>query len=278
MEDEVYKGNNGPSPLLLIGGLALIGISLKYGYDHHLFGGAGVAKVPPPGSPPPSGDQGCAALDKQYPLANPAKVGYNFNGPQTVTCIEMQRALQAHNSPMAPFAAQIYAAYAHENINNGAAMGIAWKEGNYGTAGGIQRQDENIGAMRYADPHKYPNPNFTNDNGWMNFHAADTGGRATGWIASAQDHAALIRSWINYNGQWHDTYKHGGDSSVNAIISILSPRTENNTDGYIASVKSTMNTLYSESVDYRRSHPSGDVGNGILATITSRLPSLRRKA
>lgn len=203
-----------------------------------------------------SGNLTCADVDKQYHVVSPQEAGgYKFNGPQTASCIEIQRALEAHHSPMAPYEPQIYKAYADAGINNGAAMGVAWQEGAYGTVNGVQRNDENIGAMRYANPDNYPNPNFSNDNGWMDFHAADSNGEATGWVASAQDHAALINHWIHYNGNWNGTYKHGGDGSVKTIISILSPSSENNVPAYVKSVDNTMDTLYKESVDYQHQHP-----------------------
>lgn len=265
MAEEEYKRKPSLSPgkVIMGGALALLGLKMvdPQGFDTLVQTFTGMIPNGVPGVPGVTGGGGggltCAQLDKQYHVVSPAQAGgYRFNGPQTASCIEIQRALEANHSPMASVEPQIYKAYADAGINNGAAMGIAWHEGAYGTAAGVQRDDENIGAMRYANPANYPNPHFSNDHGWMDFHPSDQNGQPTGWVAGAQDHAALINYWIKYNGPWHGAYKRGGDGRVNTIISILSPSSENNVPAYVHSVDSTMDILYRESMDYQRHHPS----------------------
>ncbi|HXS15138.1 MAG TPA: hypothetical protein VN711_03340 [Candidatus Saccharimonadales bacterium] len=221
----------------------------------------------------------CADVDKQYHFVSPAQAGgYRFDGPQTASCAELQGALAAHHSPMAPFEPQIYQADAQAGINAAAEIGVAWHEGQYGTVAGVQRNDENLGAMRWADPSKYPNPHYTNDHGWMDFHAADTNGQATGWIASAQDHAALVNYWVHFDGAWNGAYKHGGDGKVSTIISILSPSADhNNVPGYVGDVDHSMDTYYTESLHYQQMHPGYPQASSIEDPSLVAIPLLSRR-
>ncbi len=189
--------------------LALLGTGLAEGLAPTVFrfGGQILGLVPAPPAPTP------------VPTKQPADS--IFQHP-TISVVEVERVLQSVNSPILPYAGDVYAYGIQYGIDPVFALAFWMKESREASDGSVAAPDHN--------------PGYTEGLGSDN--------RCGRW-ACWPTWPAGIAGWYNYMRVFFVDDR--GLTTVESILPIYAPSTENNTSGYIAFVLNSVATWRAES-------------------------------
>jgi len=240
--------------LLLIGGAILGGI--LYGESHHWFDGLQAPSVDTHGIPPmhppvdldPHHLYGAEndALLAQFGGA-PVSVIHNESDLRIVvshdnqfvpqTSISMQdfvKVLYAANSPAKDHGAQIFLEFYRRGVNPALGLADFGRESGYGTnPNSVAQITQNWSNMRSS---------WNNDLNVPTYHTANNGDFANysnngGWVQSAIEAAKMFQNY----GQEH----YRSADQIFSVLNIITPKSDgNNTDAFVANLKSDMMNFY----------------------------------
>lgn len=176
--------------------LALLGTGLAEGLAPKMFGFSGqlLGLVP---APSPT-------------VATPKPTSTTIARSPSISIVEVERVLARVNSPMLPYAGDIYAYGVQYGIDPVFALAFWMKESREASDGSVAAVDHNPGYTQglNSDPHC---------------------GRWACWPTWPEG----IQGWFRYMRVY---FVDRGRTTVEVILPIYAPPTENNTTGYIASV------------------------------------------
>ncbi len=188
--------------------LALLGTGLAEGIAPRVlgFGGQWLGLVPAPPSPTP---------------APPKPTGTTIARSPTISIVEIERVLARVNSPILPYAGDVYTNGLKYGIDPVFALAFWMKESREASDGSVAATDHNPGYTQglNSDPHC---------------------GRWACW----PDWPSGIEGWFRYMRVY---FVDRGRTTVEVILPIYAPPTENNTSGYISSVLNWVNQWRAES-------------------------------
>jgi hypothetical protein len=177
--------------------LALLGTGLAEGLAPRVFGFGGqlLGVVPAPPSPT---------------AAPPKPTSSTIARSPTISIVEVQRILARVNSPMLPYAGDVYADGLQEGIDPVFALAFWMKESREASDGSVAATDHNPGYTQglNTDPHC---------------------GRWACWPTWPEG----IEGWFHYMRVY---FVDRGRTTVEVILPIYAPPTENDTGGYMSAV------------------------------------------